>query len=186
MYLGLLNLSILLIFGIAGLTATFSVPGGRLNQLQQSRTIRYEDLTVPASLIADRDVGEYVRQHLNLAAVEWTVQRDPDHNLQFNYYTHNGPRSVTLLEKENRLRIATTENLMWYFFDNLHATSRRDASDWRVRLWAFYNEVAIWALITMALSGLYLWLASRPKYRWAWVSFLTGSGTFAVLYVLTR
>ena len=59
-------------------------------------------------------------------------------------------------------------------------------SDWRVRLWAFYNEVAIWALITMALSGLYLWLASRPKYRWAWVSFLTGSGAFAVLYVLTR
>jgi len=55
-----------------------------------------------------------------------------------------------------------------------------------VRLWAWYNRFAIWSLIAMAITGTYLWLASRPRYRVAQYSFAGGAGAFILLYALTR
>jgi hypothetical protein len=49
-----------------------------------------------------------------------------------------------------------------------------------------YNEVAIFALIFLSLSGLYLWLSSRPRHRLAQLSFFAGTGWFLVLYWLSR
>jgi hypothetical protein len=49
-----------------------------------------------------------------------------------------------------------------------------------------YNELGIASLILMSLSGLYLWLSSRPKHRLAQISFALGTGSFAVLYWLSR
>ena len=38
----------------------------------------------------------------------------------------------------------------------------------------------------MSLSGVYLWLASRPRYRPAQLVFALGSGVFILLYAVTR
>jgi hypothetical protein len=38
----------------------------------------------------------------------------------------------------------------------------------------------------MALSGVYLWLSSRPAHRWAQVSFAVGSAGFLLLVYLSR
>jgi len=182
-YLGLLNLSIVLVFGLAGLKATFKL-GGR--GMPPVTATRYEPFTVPPSLADDTAVAEHVRAQLRIAAVIHDVRRDPDNNLAFAYYTHNGPHYVTILEKENRLRLAIHQTGMWSFFDNLHATERRDMKDWRVQLWAWYNEFSIWSLIAMALTGVYLWLASRPGFLWAQISFAVGAGAFLLLYFVAR
>jgi len=46
------------------------------------------------------------------------------------------------------------------------------------RLWTFYTEFSIWALTAMSVSGLYLWLATRPRFRAAQCSFAAGCGIF--------
>ncbi|MEO7650632.1 MAG: hypothetical protein ABIZ80_09195, partial [Bryobacteraceae bacterium] len=59
-------------------------------------------------------------------------------------------------------------------------------TDWRIRAWTWYNEFSIWALIAMSVSGVYLWLATRPFFgpaRWA---FAIGTGIFAGLYIWSR
>ena len=183
MYLGLLNLSILLVFGIAGLKATFHRPG------EPSRTPLapvYTDFTAPASVIDDKEMVEIIRRQLRIAAVGLNNKRDANQNLSVNYYTQNGPRTVTYLEKENRLRIVDNPAPMLNFIDNLHGTANRHPADWRVRLWSYYNEFSVWSLIAMAATGVYLWLCSRPAYRWAQLAFAAGSGAFLLLYFLSR
>ena len=188
MYLGLLNCSILFVFGIAGLTATFR-PAPE-NRRPPDSTARYESFTVPPGL-TDKQAADRVYEHLSLPLTapvpNFAMRRDRDNNLAFNFYTVNGIDRVTVLEKENRLRIDTTRNTIWQYFDGLHTTTLRVASpDWRLRLWGFYNELAIWSLIAMAVSGVYLWLSSRPRFRAAQYSFAAGSGAFVLLYLLTR
>jgi hypothetical protein len=58
--------------------------------------------------------------------------------------------------------------------------------DLLIRMWAWYTEFAIWSLLFMPVTGVYLWLASRPRHRWAQFSFAAGSGLFLLLYAITR
>src|SRR5262245_49546971 len=127
-YLGLVNLTIVLVFGIAGLLATLRTrPGG-----PPPRTgIRFENYKVPESLTGDREVAEAVRAHLNIPAVGMNVQRDKENNLRCSFYTHSGPYFVTVLEKVRQLEIARHRRGIGAFFDNLHATAARDSKDWR-------------------------------------------------------
>jgi hypothetical protein len=115
------------------------------------------------------------------------VHRDAQNHVGFTVYSGNGPRIVTLLESERQVRIEYRRNHIWHFFENIHGLTPREAmADPRERLWSWYNEFAIWALIFMSVSGVWLWLASRPGYRWAQISFAGGAGAFLLLYALTR
>ena len=55
-----------------------------------------------------------------------------------------------------------------------------------LKLWNYYTEFSIYSLLAMSMSGIYLWLASRPGLRWAQLSFAAGCGVFVVLYMVTR
>ncbi|MBI3679538.1 MAG: hypothetical protein HY235_04000 [Acidobacteria bacterium] len=69
----------------------------------------------------------------------------------------------------------------------MHETHIRNRSaDWRMRLWTYYIELSIWALIVMSLTGVYLWLASRPGFRWAQLFFAAGTVCFLALWVFSR
>jgi hypothetical protein len=182
-YLGLLNLSFLVIFGLTGAHLALHRPAE--NDLTE-QPVRFEDFTPPTSVMDDRDLGELIRRRLNIAAVSWDPHRDRDNDLVVDYYTHKGPWRVTALEKEHRLRIAKLRENGWGFINNLHATENRDVADWRVRLWTWYNEFALWSLMAMALTGLYLWLSSRPKFRLAQLAVAAGSGAFVLLYWFSR
>jgi hypothetical protein len=181
-YIALLNLSIVLVFGIAGLKATLN--DGKYKPPEPE--VHFENFIVPAALIDDSAVAEEIRRRLSIPAVGIDIRRDEENNLNVAYYTHSGPRRITLLETENRLRIAKQQEDIWHYFDNLHGTANRHPSDWRVRLWTYYNEFSVWSLIAMAVSGVYLWLCSRPGYLWAQVSFLAGTAAVLVLYLFSR
>lgn len=187
-YLGLLNFANLLVFGIAGLTATFqAAPESRQ---RPEPAVRYEAFTPPAT-VADKEVAVLVYQKLNfpLAAPPqpWSFRRNHENNLTVDFYTANGLYRVVVLERENRVRIETTRNSLWQYLNNLHATTIRERTgDPRTRLWSYYIEFAIWSLIAMTLSGICLWLSSRPRHRLALACLVLGSGSFAFLYVLTR
>jgi hypothetical protein len=187
MYLGLMSWSSLLVFGIAGLTGTFrSDPEASM----RNKTLRFESFAVPANL-TDKQVAYFVCNSLQipLTAPEhvFGVQRDGQNNLNFSIYSENGVCKVTVLEKENRLRVETERSSIWEYLDNLHGTTvNTPVTDWRIRLWTYYIEFSIWTLLAMALGGLCLWLMSRPGHRLAQVLFLFSAGSFVVLYILSR
>ncbi len=188
MYVGLLNFTILLVFGVTGLTATFApAPAARP---KPEPLVKMEDYTPPPNA-TDKQVADNIHQ-TRIAGFahpipEWALKRDKHKNLQLDFYSPNGMRRVIVLEKENKIRIENNPVGIWDFMSRMHATTMRaNAIDWRMRLWTYYTEFSIWSLIAMALSGMYLWLASRPSYKWAIAAFVLGSGSFLVLWGLTR
>ena len=188
MYAGLLNLSIILIFGVSGLLATFEpAPDQRT---RPGPTVEYREFTVPAGLddkAAAARVYEFLQLPLTAPVPAFAVRRNADNDLSFDFYNANGMRRAVVLEKENRIRLETRRNRLANFFNALHATTINNRStDWRMRGWTWYNEFSIWSLIGMSLSGVYLWLASRPRYRPALYVFAAGGGSFILLYILTR
>src|SRR5436190_6758248 len=184
MYTGLLAFTALVVFGIAGMTAT--IPAER----PQAGPVEPREYQLPPNLTdfeAATAVYQFLQPPLAQPPGRGAVRRDAQNHVGFTVYSANGPRIITLLESERQVRIEFRRNHIWHFFENIHALTPREAKgDTRERLWSWYNEFAIWALIFMSVSGMWLWLASRPGYRWAQISFAAGSGAFLLLYSLTR
>jgi len=188
-YLGLLCWSILFVYGIAGLTATVfraGPPGPHF----QSSSVRMESFVTPPNQ-TDKQVAAAVWKTLKIPLAgpppAYAIHRDHENNLVVSFYTTNGPTHVTVLEQQNQLLIETHRNTLWAYFNNLHSTTLRGHPyDWRIRLWAYYNEFAVWALLAMALTGVYLWLSSRPRFLTAQIAVAMACVSFLVLYILTR
>src|SRR5207249_6549453 len=152
--------------------------------------IEFRDFTVPAGLddkaAADR-VYEFLKLPLSTPIPNFAVKRDGNNNLALDFYGANGPRRAVVLEKENRIRLESRRTPFTNFLNGLHTTTiNARQTDWRIRYWTYYNEFSIWSLIGMSISGVYLWLASRPRYRPALYVFALGCGSFILLYAVTR
>lgn len=187
-WLGLLSFTVLLVYGVTGLSVTVLTPPQ--DRSRPPAAVDLIEFPVPPNL-SDKELADRIWAHLKLPltnpAPEWSLRRDARNNLIIGFYTPNGPTRVTVLEAEGKLQLATERAAMPAFLNNLHATTIRDLPvDWRLRGWVLYNEFAILALILMSLSGIYLWLSSRPRHRLAQISFLSGTCSFLVLYWLSR
>jgi len=117
----------------------------------------------------------------------YNVHRDDTGNLAFLAYSANGQRELTYLEKERRVRVVFRDSGLGDFLSSMHAGhSRRGAPDSSSRLWGYYNEFSTWAFLFMVLSGIYLWVATRPGMRWALVLSTATIAMTVVLWVTTR
>lgn len=189
MYLGLLCWSILFVYGIAGLTATV-VHSGPPGPEFESSAVRTETFVAPPNE-TDRQVAGAVWQTLKIPLTgpppSYAIGRDRQNDLVVSFWTANGPTDVTVLEQQHQLRIVTQRTNVWAYFNNLHSTTLHDRPyDWRIRWWAYYNEFAVWALLVMALTGVYLWLASRPRHVLAQAAVGLSVVSFLILYIQTR
>jgi uncharacterized iron-regulated membrane protein len=187
-YLGLLTFINLMVYGIAGLAATFHADPE--NSAKPQPSVYELPFKVDPNL-TDRQVAERAVAALHFTLVapvsEYAIKHDRANRLWLDLYHSNGTHKVTFLETEGKMRIEEIRNDVWSYLDNLHTTTSAFASgDIRMRLWANYNEFAMWSLIGMTVSGVWLWLAVRPGHRWAQVSFATGMGIFVALWILTR
>jgi hypothetical protein len=94
---------------------------------------------------------------------------------------------VTVLEDQQRLRVESIPLSTGLFLEDVHAATPGDeGAPGLVRAWALWNEVAMWTLLAFCASGLWLWLASRPRFAWAWVSFAAGSASLVLLWSVFR
>jgi hypothetical protein len=182
MYVGLFSFTSLVVFGLTGLVVTFQAGPQRSPAESQTRSIAFR----AAPNASDREVAAavYRRAQLPLAAPvpDWAVQRDAQHRLVLDFYTVNGIRKITVLEDEGRLRIDSVRNSL-----HVHAITLRWAPpDLRLKLWTWYNEIAIASLLVLCFSGAYLWLSSRPLYRLARYAVILGLVCFAAFCILTR
>ena len=186
-YAGLLSFSHLIVYGIAGLAATAQ---NQLERPKVPRSIRHVPFTAPPSA-TDKEVAAEVYRTLQLPLArpipDWFLRRTAGNDLLLDFYNVNGIRRVVVLEKENRLRIEEIHNSLGLFLEDVHAAtpSDREAPS-LIRIWAAWNEFAMWCLIAFCVSGIYLWLATRPRFYWAYVAYGSGIAAFAMLYGLIR
>lgn len=186
-YAGLLTFAQLVIYGVAGLVATMQ-PG--LERPKVAHAVRYVPFTVPPSS-TDQQVADAVYNHLRLPLTRpmpgWFLRRTPENDLRLDFYNINGIYRVVVLERENRLRIEEIRNSTALFLTDVHAITTGDAqAPRRVRVWAVYNEAAMWCLLAFCVSGVYLWLSAQARSWWAWASLAAGTMTFVASWMAFR
>jgi hypothetical protein len=181
MYLGLLNFSILCVFGMAGLVVTAEAPD--IFHAGVEPAVAMVDFQAPGSA-SDKEVGALIGDKLRPAhAGAGNVRRNEQHQLVADFYSVNGLVRATLLEGEGKLRVETRRNSIWRFIDNAHATTpQEDNHDLATNAWGWYIEISIWSLLLMAVSGLWLGIAARWNYWWTKASFAFGTVLFFAFY----
>jgi len=184
-YAGLLTFINFTVFGIVGLTAAFTP------RYRAPDPVVHFEAFAPQPNLTDRDVAERVcdQLHLSLATPiqPAVIQRDSANRLLLDFYHANGRHRVTVLESEKQLRVEVIRNSFWSYVGTLHATTAAFRSgDWRMQLWADYNEFALWSLIAMIFSGTTLWLISRRLSPLTRMSLVLGCTLFAALLLYTR
>jgi hypothetical protein len=184
MYAGLLSLTAFVVWGVAGVHGAFlPAPGqSRLPAPTGTRVIPYD---APGDL----DDPALARRIFEVSGVTMTYppnnsRRDKNQDLTFILYSPNGRRDVTYLEREHLIRIEIRQNKLAGFLSSMHTgRTGNGLPDLPARVWGFYNEFSVWAFFFLIFSGLYLWLATRPRLRWAWMTAAAAVTAFAALWV---
>ena len=187
-YSGLLSFTALIVFGAAGLIGAFH-PDPR-GAARAAPLVSSVDFEVPQGA-SDREVADLVYERLAFSDAApvptWALGRSPENVLVLSFYGPNGVRRVTVLEEEKKLRVEHDRSTLGEYVNWMHALVISNvAPKPAVLLWSIYLEISIFTLLFMIASGIYLWLASRPRLWWAQASFAVGTGGFVVLYVLGR
>lgn len=189
MWAGLLNFSVLIVLGIVGIVASvLPRPAERPKPPATTRTVDYQ---APGDL-DDRALADAIQAFLDIPLTsspvpEYGVRRDEQNRLRVNLFTPAVRYEALLLEDEGRLEITRQPFDAGQFLFHLHElTPGWAGADWRLRAWAWYMELSIWSLMLMAVSGVYLWAASRPTYRWGQIAFAAGLLIFAGFYWWVR
>ena len=186
-YAGLLTFAQLILYGIAGLVATVQMAAERP---KIARAVQHVPFAAAAGS-TDKQVADEVYRTLHLPLTRpmpgWFLRRTPENDLLLDFYNINGIWRVIVLEREGRLRIEQIRNSLGLFLGDMHAvTTGDDEAPRLVRVWAFYNEFAMWCLLAFCASGVYLWLSARARSWWAWASLAAGTLSFAVLWMAFR
>lgn len=187
MYTGLFTFMALVVWGVTGIHAVFLPAPGEWQPAPVSGEREFSFGN--AGNLDDKQLAKaiYEAADLKMRGGYYNVHRDEAGHLAFTVFSVNGQRDVTFLEEQGRVRIAFREGDLGGFLSSMHAGhSRRGPPDLPARLWGYYNEFSTWAFLFMVLSGLYLWVATRPGMRWALI--LSGATTVAtlLLWVTTR
>ncbi|HYP13167.1 MAG TPA: hypothetical protein VEQ63_04525 [Bryobacteraceae bacterium] len=186
-YAGLLTLSQLGIYGSAGLVATVQPSLERPKNVQ---SVRYLPFRAPASS-NDKEVARQVYEQLQLPLTrpmpDWFLRRTPAGDLLLDFYQINGIYRVVVLEKEGRVRVEEIRNSLALFVEDIHAATLNDeGAPAAMRIWAAWNELGMWTLLLFCVSGVWLWLATRARFRPAWIALIAGAAAFGTLWVILR
>lgn len=168
MYSGLLTFTAFVVWGVTGIHAVFLAPPGEYKPPPVS-SVREIPYNAPGGW-DDKQLAKAILavSAIPMAGGQYNIHRDAQSNLAFNVFTINGGREVTFFEDRGIVRVDHRVNSTWDYLSSMHtAHSRRHRQTASVIAWGYFNEFATWAFLFMTLSGVYLWIATRPNLRWA-------------------
>ena len=115
---------------------------------------------------SDREVADRVVRLLGLSLAtpvhDFAIRHDAERHLVLDFYHANGRHKVTVLEHPGRLHVEHTRASLWQYLTTLHVTTAAfHTGDWRMQVWAWWNEFAMWCLAVMAASGVWIWRGRR-------------------------
>jgi hypothetical protein len=187
MYAGLLSFMAFVVWGITGVHAVFLPPPDGYEPPEVS-AVEETPFEAPGAL-DDKQLAQLIFDTADLAMAGgyYNVRRNENGYLAFMSYTANGRRDLTYLEDKKVVRIEFRNSGLADFFSSMHAGhSRRGAPDLSSRLWGYYNELSTWAFFFMALSGVYMWVATRPGLPWAQICFGGAAVAGVILWFVAR
>ena len=187
MYAGLLTFTAFFVWGVTGIHAVFLPLPGRFTppEVASVREVPYN----AAGDLDDKQLGRKIFEAIEvpLAGGHYNVHRDDQLNLAFNVFTVNGGREVTFLEDQGIVQIAHRRNSLWGYLSSMHtAHSHRHQLSVSSQAWGYFNEFSTWAFFFMTISGVYMWIATRPGLRWAQISFGGMAALTLLLWILIR
>lgn len=186
-YAGLLTFTAFIVWGVIGVAGAFA-PGPDDYQPPDISETKEFPIAAPANL-DDGNLARHIYDNLDipLRGGHYNIRREADGNLAFYVFTASGRRDVTYFEDRGIARIDIRQNSIFGFLSTMHtAFSRRGPQTRAARLWGYYNEFAGLAFFFMTVSGVYLWLDTRPGMRWAQVIAASSIGFSVVLWLATR
>jgi hypothetical protein len=188
MYAGLLTFTAFVVWGVTGVHGAFTPAPGEFTPPPVS-----SEKEVPfraSGTMDDKALAKAIYEAVQIPAAggHYNIHRDADANLAFTVFSINGGRDVTYLEKEGKVRLAHRVNSVWSYLSSMHtAHSRRhNKVSASAVAWGVFNEFSNWAFLFMTLSGVYLWVGSRPGLRWARILFGGAVAVTAVLWMAIR
>ena len=158
-YTGLLTFVNLTLYAVVGIAALFDAPTA------PAPVVWEQSFTVQANQ-SDRAVADRVVRLLGLSLAtpvhDFAIGHDAQRHLVLDFYHANGRHQVTVLEHPGRLRVEQTRASLWQYLTTLHVTTAAfHSGDWRMQVWAWWNEFAMWSLAVMAASGVWIWWGRR-------------------------
>ena len=187
MYSGLLTFMAFVIWGVTGVRAVFLPKPGEFTPppVSSVREIAFE----AQGSLDDRELAAAIFEQIAIpiAGGRYNIHRDDDLNLAFNVFTINGGREVTFLEEQGLVRVEHRRNSLLSYLSSMHtAHSGRHKMTLASTAWGYYNEMSVWAFLFMTVSGVYMWLATRPKMLWAQLCFGGMAVAVAALWIAIR
>ncbi len=186
-YAGLLAFSAVFVWGVTGIYAVFLPGPGGYEPPPVSET-REIPLPAPGDL-DDKALAKHIYDSIDipLRGGHYNIRRDEDANLAFFVFTASGRRDITYLEERGVVRMDVRQNNVADFLSTMHtAHSRRGPRTLPARMWGYYNEFSTWAFLFMTVSGLYMWLETRPGMRWAQATVGVATVGSLALWLATR
>jgi len=118
--------------------------------------------------MSDRAVAERVVDLLDLRLArpvhDFNISHDAAGRLTLDFYHANGRHRVTVLDRGQRLRVIATRAGFAQYLSTLHVTTAAfHSGDWRLQVWPWYNEFAMWALVAMLATG--AWMVAKRRGR---------------------
>ena len=187
MYAGLLTFTAFVVWGVAGIESVFLPAPGEWAPPEVAETVEVP-FEAPGDL-DDKALAERIKQALAppMTGNPALVARNADGNLEFKLFSPNGRRDVVYLEDRDAVRMENRRVGLPGYLSWMHAASRRRSPDAAAaKAWGLYNEISLWAFVFMTFSGVYLWLATRSRMRWAWWTSAAGAAVFAALWFAVR
>lgn len=187
MYAGLLTYTAFIVWGVTGIHAVF-LPAADNWKEPLPTEVREVSWKAPANL-DDKALSVAATAASGLRSIGNPVlrKRDEQQNLTFAVFGPSGRRDLTYVESEGKIRVEIKQNNIVEFLSGVHAgSSRRGPPELASRIWGIYNEFSNWAFLFMTFTGIYLWLATRPKMVWAWATFGSATVIVAALWWGTR
>lgn len=185
MYSGLLTFTAFIVWGITGVHAVFLPEEYKPPPVTSVREVAFQG----RSDLDDQKLAQAIYESIKipLAGGRYNIHRDEQLNLAFNVFTINGGREVTFLEEKGIVRVAHRSNNVWGYLSSMHtAHSRRHRLTPAATAWGYFNEASTWAFLFMTFSGVYLWIATRPRLRWAQLSLAGMTVVMLALWIAIR
>ena len=184
-YAGLMTFWALLVFGAAGLHVTFRADKrGKPEPVAQK-----EPFEVPAGA-TDRQVADLMRDRFGFGNTKpvpnWVINRKPDGRLELPLWGPNGWVTVTWLPEERAALVARDPFSTGEYINQMHSALPVGNGAPLKLLWSVYTELAIFTLLFLTVSGVYLWITSRPKLWWAQWTFGLGVITMVTFFFWVR
>jgi hypothetical protein len=158
-FTGLLTFINLIVYAVAGIAALW---GART----APPPVVWEQQFAMHPNQRDREIADRVVRLLGLSLAtpvhDFAIGHDAQRHLVLDFYHANGRHKVTVLEPRGILRVEHTRASLWKYLSTLHVTTAAfHSGDWRMQLWAWWNEFAMWSLAVMSVSGVWIWWRRR-------------------------